>query len=75
MQKQNTMIKKIVLRNISYNADLCIDCGNCVSACKGQALSIGAPDWKLHFNPEKCIDCKLCLTTCPLKLFQIKASE
>jgi formate hydrogenlyase subunit 6/NADH:ubiquinone oxidoreductase subunit I len=54
---------------------LCIDCGNCVSACFSHALTIGAPDWKLHFNPEKCIACKLCLKACPLKLFRIEFAE
>lgn len=64
-----------VSSKVSYNADLCINCGNCVSACFSHALTIGAPDWKLHFNPEKCIACKLCLKSCPLKLFQIEFAE
>lgn len=64
-----------VSSKVSYNADLCIDCGNCVSACFSHALTIGAPAWKLHFNPEKCIACKLCLKACPLKLFKIEFAE
>ena len=39
------------------------------------ALTIGEPDWKLHFNPEKCIACKLCLKSCPLKLFRIEFAD
>lgn len=60
---------------ISYNKNLCINCGNCASACFSHALTIGAPDWTLKFNPERCIVCKLCLKSCPLKLFKIEFSE
>lgn len=60
---------------VSYDESLCINCGNCASACFSHALTIGAPDWKLRFNPEKCIVCKLCLKSCPLKLFRIEFSE
>ena len=64
-----------VSSKVSYDESLCIDCGNCVSACFSHALTIGEPDWKLHFNPEKCIACKLCLKSCPLKLFRIEFAE
>lgn len=60
---------------ISYDESRCINCGNCASACFSHALTIGEPDWKLHFNPEKCIVCKLCLKSCPLKLFRIEFAE
>ncbi len=63
-----------VSSKVSYDEKRCINCGNCVSACFSGALTIGAPDWKLHFNPEKCIACKLCLTACPQKLFRIEFS-
>lgn len=60
---------------ISYNADLCINCGACVSSCLSQALTIGAPDWLLRFNPDRCIACRLCLKACPLGLFRIEFTE
>ncbi|MCC8174323.1 MAG: 4Fe-4S binding protein [Odoribacter sp.] len=60
---------------ISYDKDLCINCGNCASGCFAGALTISAPDWILNFNAEKCIVCKLCLKSCPLKLFRIEFSE
>lgn len=60
---------------ISYNSDLCINCGACASACFSQALTMSAPDWKLKFNPDKCIVCRLCLKACPLKLFKIEFAE
>ena len=72
---ENGVTVSPVSSKVSYDASLCIDCGNCVSACFSHALTIGAPDWKLHFNPEKCIACKLCLNACPLKLFRIEFAE
>ena len=64
-----------IASKISYNQEQCIDCGNCVSACISQALTMKEPDWKLHFDSEKCVLCKLCLKSCPLQLFQIEFSE
>lgn len=61
-----------VANKISRDEKLCVDCGNCASACVSGALTIGEPDWMLKFDPEKCIMCKLCLKTCPLKLFRIE---
>ncbi len=60
---------------ISRDDKLCIDCGNCASACVSGALTIGEPDWRLNFDPERCIMCKLCLKTCPLKLFRISFAD
>ena len=64
-----------VASKIAYDRDRCIDCGNCALACFAQALTIGAPDWRLHFDPERCIACKLCLKSCPLGLFRIEFTE
>lgn len=64
-----------VSTKISYDKERCISCGNCVSACFSQALTIGHPDWILNFNAEKCVGCKLCLKACPFKLFTIEFSE
>ncbi len=64
-----------VASKVSHDAGRCIHCGHCVSACFSHALTMGAPDWLLHFNPEKCIACKLCLTACPMKLFTIEFAE
>lgn len=65
----------LIESRISFDETKCIDCGNCVSACISQALSISKPDWKLKFKPENCMLCKLCLKTCPLQLFKIEFSE
>ena len=62
-------------RRATILPDRCIDCGNCALACFPQALTIGAPDWRLHFDPERCIACKLCLKSCPLGLFHIEFTE
>ncbi len=64
-----------VASKISRDEKLCVDCGNCASACVSGALTIGKPDWRLKFDPERCIMCKLCLKTCPLKLFHIEFAD
>lgn len=59
---------------ISWNSELCTDCGTCTSSCLSGALTIKSPDWKLQFNPDKCVACKLCLKACPLHLFSMDVS-
>ena len=59
--ERNGVTVSPVASKIAYDRDRCIDCGNCALACFPQALTIGAPDWRLHFDPERCIACKLCL--------------
>ena len=73
--ERNGVTVSPVASKIAYDRDRCIDCGNCALACFPQALTIGAPDWRLHFDPERCIACKLCLKSCPLGLFHIEFTE
>lgn len=62
--ERNGVTVSPVASKIAYDRDRCIDCGNCALACFPQALTIGAPDWRLHFDPERCI----ALQTLPQKL-------
>ncbi len=73
--ESNGVTVSLLASKISYDKEKCINCGNCASACFAKALTIGEPDWELHFNPEKCIVCKLCLKSCPLKLFRIEFTD
>ena len=73
--ERNGVTVSPVASKIAYDRDRCIDCGNCALACFPQALTIGAPDWRLHFDPERCIACKLFLKSCPLGLFHIEFTE
>ena len=73
--KENGVSVSSMANKVFYDEQRCISCGSCAAACPSQALTIGAPDWKLNFNVEHCIICKLCLKTCPLKLFSIEFAE
>jgi ferredoxin len=48
---------------IATNPDLCIGCGDCITRCQMEALSlvgdVSVPDL------DRCIGCGLCVTTCP----------
>ena len=59
-------------KRIRFEEDKCIDCGNCVAVCFPGALTMKAPDWKLHFDKSLCVVCELCVPACPLHLFDIK---
>lgn len=59
-------------KEISIDSNSCIDCGACTAVCTQDALSIGAPDWKLKFKKSRCILCGLCVPACPVKAIKIK---
>lgn len=46
------------------NADTCINCGACESACPVTAIS--EQDGKRVIDAEKCIECGACASTCPV---------
>jgi ferredoxin len=58
-------------KEIKFDADKCISCGNCTGVCFAGALTMERNKWELVFEPEKCVVCELCITACPLNLFEI----
>jgi ferredoxin len=59
-------IANVVARSAFVNrvdADLCIDCGDCVTACQFRALSLG--EFVVQVNEMRCTGCGVCNSTCP----------
>ncbi len=49
---------------VTVDANECIQCSQCTSACAYEALTLDA-DFKLVVNQENCIGCRTCVDTCP----------
>lgn len=60
-----------VSKEIVLAEEECIHCGTCTAVCRPEALTIGAPDWKLKFDKEKCIVCQLCVKACPMQIIKV----
>ena len=58
---------------LSWNKDVCIQCGACTGICPTGALSIVDSDMTVAFDGEKCILCHMCLKACPFGAVQIKS--
>ena len=60
------------MAKLTFNTDLCKDCGLCVDTCPKKCLAIAedrinkkgySPAYMAE--PEKCVACALCATMCP----------
>ncbi len=47
------------------NQELCVGCGDCVTACPHGALSLAAPQ-RIVLDEEKCAYCGDCEDLCPV---------
>lgn len=47
---------------LSFDAEKCISCGDCVSACPEDAIDLGL---KGHIHRDKCTQCFKCVDVCP----------
>lgn len=52
-------------KEIVYDADKCVLCRRCVSACKLRAVSLDAMTRTWTRDTEKCIGCGSCVKKCP----------
>ncbi len=50
----------------------CKKCGNCVSRCQVNAVTLAGPDGRAAVNRSRCIGCGLCVPTCPAKAISLK---
>lgn len=53
-------------KNVTRDTDRCTHCGNCLTHCPSQALSISDSGTREVFYDEKeCIECLACIRVCP----------
>ncbi len=51
---------------VTFDYDICVHCGACVTLCPWHAIEI-EEDWSIRHLPEKCISgCSLCKNQCPV---------
>jgi uncharacterized protein (DUF362 family)/ferredoxin-like protein FixX len=55
-----------------YDAALCNQCKECLSACPSGAISI---EPQPRIDPEKCLSCFCCVEVCPEKVFVLPIQE
>lgn len=53
---------------VTWNADRCTSCGNCLTHCPTDALRIAdRATMAVTFDEAKCIECLACLRVCPFE--------
>lgn len=71
MKKQGVSVQEAA-RDISLDAELCVDCGACTAVCLPRALSLNKDTSKLEFDKDNCLFCELCVKACPLQLIKVE---
>lgn len=57
---------------VTFDRELCVDCGACVTLCPWFAIDI-LEDWAVKHNKQKCVaGCSLCLKSCPVNAIKIE---
>ncbi|NLB18718.1 MAG: 4Fe-4S binding protein [Syntrophomonadaceae bacterium] len=54
-------------QTISWQQDICTQCGACVSFCPTGALDIDRSTMEVSFDNSKCVVCGMCLDCCPTR--------
>jgi ferredoxin len=51
---------------VSWNAEKCTHCGNCLPHCPTHALRLAdSATRRVEFSPHDCVECLACLPQCP----------
>ena len=57
------------------SAELCSQCGTCVSRCQVGAVALDGLSGEAKVNLSRCIGCGLCVTTCPSEAIRLKKKD
>jgi pyruvate formate lyase activating enzyme len=60
--------------SLSYQADKCIACGQCIAACPEEALSADA-DGRAELDRQRCTECGRCAPHCDAKALEMVGRE
>ncbi|MDP8214005.1 MAG: 4Fe-4S binding protein [Candidatus Euphemobacter frigidus] len=58
-------------QDVTWNEDLCTDCGACVTICPTEALTKDPNTQKVRFDKDACIGCELCIPACPMGAMEV----
>ncbi|MCL2817630.1 MAG: 4Fe-4S binding protein [Clostridiales bacterium] len=56
---------------VSWNKELCTQCGACTGVCPSGALSMKRPEMNVEFAGDKCVVCGMCIKACPVKAISL----
>lgn len=68
---RNAKLEEKSPADFGYDADKCVRCGRCVTACAYRARSFDEQGG-MHVDPEQCRVCGLCFGMCPKKAIYIR---
>jgi len=57
------------------SAEVCSQCGTCVSRCQVGAVTLTGPSGEAKINRSRCIGCGLCVPTCPSEAVRLKKKD
>ncbi len=57
--------------SITWNEDMCIQCGSCAAFCPTAALNMDADTMLVSFDNNNCVVCGMCVACCPANAIKI----
>jgi electron transport complex protein RnfB len=57
------------------DAEACTQCGDCISRCQVNALSMTGPGETALVERKRCIGCGLCVPTCPAEAVELRRKD
>lgn len=70
LEKEGVKVQ-LLSKDVSMDAEKCVNCTVCVPLCPTQALVKNADTFEVEFIKERCIACGLCVTACPYGAMRI----